>query len=87
MRHCVSVLEQQGDRSAKDSEASGEYYHAMAIDLMSEEMTNWVLETEVRLILGKESYVLWVDIAQLPNSLIRIPLSELQERRLRTSIS
>ena len=75
------VLEQLGVTvHAKDSEASGEYYHAMAIDLMSEEMTKELgSETEVRLILGKESYVLWMDIAQLPNSLIRIPLSELQE--------
>ncbi|WP_286295349.1 two-component system sensor histidine kinase EnvZ [Vibrio apostichopi] len=75
------VLEQLGVTvHAKDSEASGEYYHAMAIDLMSEEMTKELgSETEVRLILGKESYVLWMDIDQLPNSLIRIPLSELQE--------
>ncbi|MEZ8125921.1 two-component system sensor histidine kinase EnvZ [Vibrio splendidus] len=75
------VLEQLGVTvHAKDSEAAGEYYHAVAIDLMSEEMTKELgSETEVRLILGKESYVLWMDIAQLPNSLIRIPLSELQE--------
>ncbi len=75
------VLEQLGVTvHAKDSEAAGEYYHAVAIDLMSEEMTKELgSETEVRLILGKESYVLWMDIDQLPNSLIRIPLSELQE--------
>ena len=75
------VLEQLGVTvHAKNSEAAGEYYHAVAIDLMSEEMTKELgSETEVRLILGKESYVLWMDIAQLPNSLIRIPLSELQE--------
>ncbi len=75
------VLEQLGVTvHAKDSEAAGEYYHAVSIDLMSEEMTKELgSETEVRLILGKESYVLWMDIAQLPNSLIRIPLSELQE--------
>ncbi|MEZ9006810.1 two-component system sensor histidine kinase EnvZ [Vibrio sp. 10N.247.311.59] len=75
------VLEQLGVTvHAKGSEAAGEYYHAVAIDLMSEEMTKELgSETEVRLILGKESYVLWMDIAQLPNSLIRIPLSELQE--------
>ncbi|OEF95001.1 two-component system sensor histidine kinase EnvZ [Vibrio splendidus] len=75
------VLEQLGVTvHAKDSEAAGEYYHAVEIDLMSEEMTKELgSETKVRLILGKESYVLWMDIAQLPNSLIRIPLSELQE--------
>ncbi len=75
------VLEQLGVTvHAKDSGAADEYYHAVAIDLMSEEMTKELgSETEVRLMLGKESYVLWMDIAQLPNSLIRIPLSELQE--------
>lgn len=75
------VLEQLGVTvHAKDSGSAGEYYHAVAIDLMSEEMTKELgSETEVRLMLGKESYVLWMDIAQLPNSLIRIPLSELQE--------
>ncbi|KDN28583.1 osmolarity sensor protein [Vibrio fortis] len=75
------VLEQLGVTvHAKDSETAGEFYHAVAIDLMSEEMTKELgSETEVRLILGAESYVLWMDIAQLPNSLIRIPLSELQE--------
>lgn len=75
------VLEQLGVTvHAKDSDAAGEFYHAVAIDLMSQEMTKELgSETEVRLILGAESYVLWMDIAQLPNSLIRIPLSELQE--------
>ncbi|MFA0673850.1 two-component system sensor histidine kinase EnvZ, partial [Vibrio sp. 10N.222.51.A6] len=45
------VLEQLGVTvHAKDSEASGEYYHAVAIDLMSEEMTKELgSETEVRL--------------------------------------
>jgi len=75
------VLEQLGVTvHTKDSDTAGEFYHAVAIDLMSEEMTKELgSETEVRLILGSESYVLWMDIAQLPNSLIRIPLSELQE--------
>lgn len=75
------VLEQLGVTvHAKDSETAGEFYHAVSIDLMSEEMTKELgSETEVRLILGAESYVLWMDIDQLPNSLIRIPLSELQE--------
>jgi two-component system osmolarity sensor histidine kinase EnvZ len=75
------VLDQLGVTvHAKDSEAVSQYYHAVEIDLMSEEMTKELnSETEVRLILGKESYVLWMDIAKLPNSLIRIPLSELQE--------
>ncbi|MGR5489025.1 two-component system sensor histidine kinase EnvZ, partial [Vibrio alfacsensis] len=50
------------------------------IDLMSEEMSDELdSKTEVRLILGAESYILWMKIDALPNSLIRIPLSELQE--------
>ncbi|HAS8133670.1 TPA: two-component system sensor histidine kinase EnvZ, partial [Vibrio vulnificus] len=50
------------------------------IDLMSEEMTHELgSPTEVRLLLGSESYILWMKIDELPGSLIRIPLSELQE--------
>ncbi|MBW3697630.1 two-component system sensor histidine kinase EnvZ [Vibrio sp. T187] len=75
------VLEQLGVTvHSKESPTAEEYYHAMSIDLMSEEMTKELgTQTEVRLILGSESYVLWMDIEDLPNSLIRIPLSELQE--------
>ncbi|MBR9875191.1 MAG: two-component system sensor histidine kinase EnvZ [Vibrionaceae bacterium] len=63
-----------------DSERADEFNHAMSIELMSEEMTQELdSPTEVRLILGEESYVLWMHIDKLPNSLIRIPLSELQE--------
>ncbi|MDN3614746.1 MAG: two-component system sensor histidine kinase EnvZ [Vibrio gallaecicus] len=75
------VLEQLGVTvHAKDGPISEEYFHAVTIDLMSEEMSKELgSQTEVRLILGAESYVLWMDIDALPNSLIRIPLSELQE--------
>ncbi|MBR9788082.1 MAG: two-component system sensor histidine kinase EnvZ [Vibrionaceae bacterium] len=63
-----------------DSERVDEFNHAMSIELMSEEMTQELdSPTEVRLMLGEESYVLWMHIDKLPNSLIRIPLSELQE--------
>jgi two-component system osmolarity sensor histidine kinase EnvZ len=63
-----------------DSEKSDEFNHAMTIDLMSEEMTQELdSPTEVRLMLGNESYILWMHIDKLPNSIIRIPLSELQE--------
>ncbi|MGY0616854.1 two-component system sensor histidine kinase EnvZ [Vibrio sp. FJH11] len=63
-----------------DSEQANEFNHAMTIDLMSEEMTQELdSPTEVRLMLGDESYILWMHIEKLPNSLIRIPLSELQE--------
>ncbi len=63
-----------------DSEMMNEFNHAMSIDLMSEEMTQELgSPTEVRLLLGSESYILWMRIDQLPNSIIRIPLSELQE--------
>lgn len=63
-----------------DSEQANEFNHAMSIDLMSEEMSHELdSPTEVRLMLGKESYILWMHIEKLPNSIIRIPLSELQE--------
>lgn len=65
---------------ADDSPMANEFNHALPIDLMSEEMTDELQsDTEVRLILGEESYILWMQIDALPNSLIRIPLSELQE--------
>lgn len=63
-----------------DSEKAEEFNHAMTIDLMSEEMTQELdSPTEVRLMLGNDSYILWMHIDQMPNSIIRIPLSELQE--------
>ena len=74
------VLEQLGVTiHAEDSPIAEEYYHAVSIDLMSEEMTNELgSPTDVRMMLGSESYVLWMKIDSLPGSL-RIPHSELQE--------
>lgn len=70
----VSIFEQT-DNFAADS-----FRHAQSIDFLSEEMTDEVQSpTEVRLILGKESYVLWLKMEALPNKLVRIPLTELQE--------
>ncbi|RBW66226.1 two-component system sensor histidine kinase EnvZ [Vibrio genomosp. F6] len=64
----------------KGTPSTEEFEHAVTIDLMSEEMSEELgSTTNVRLILGEDSYVLWMDIDALPNSLIRIPLSELQE--------
>ncbi|WP_295900024.1 two-component system sensor histidine kinase EnvZ [uncultured Vibrio sp.] len=75
------VLEQLGVTiHAKDSPIADEFNKAMSIDLMSEDMTHELdTPTEVRMILASDSYVLWMQIDSLPNSLIRIPLSELQE--------
>ncbi len=75
------VLEQLGVTiHAKDSPIADEFYHAVSIDLMSEEMSNELgSPTDVRMMLGSESYILWMQIESLPDSLLRIPLSELQE--------
>ncbi|MGF1698072.1 two-component system sensor histidine kinase EnvZ [Vibrio kyushuensis] len=75
------VLEQLGVTiHAKDSPIASKFDKAMSIDLMSEDMTHELnINTEVRMILGSDSYILWLRIDSLPNSLIRIPLSELQE--------
>ncbi|WGW00467.1 two-component system sensor histidine kinase EnvZ [Vibrio sp. YMD68] len=75
------VLEQLGVTiHSSDSPISDEFERAMSIDLMSEDMTQELdTETEVRMLLVNDSYVLWMQIDALPNSLIRIPLSELQE--------
>jgi two-component system osmolarity sensor histidine kinase EnvZ len=62
------------------SELSQEYEHGISIDLMSEQMSHELdTPTDVRLYLGKESYVLWLKMEAVPDSLIRVPLSELQK--------
>lgn len=64
----------------EDSDIADKYNDAVTIDLMSEDMTIELgSKTDVRMILGSESYILWVKTEALPGSLIRIPLSELQE--------
>ncbi|MDE1240323.1 two-component system sensor histidine kinase EnvZ [Vibrio aestuarianus] len=75
------VLEQLGVTiHAEDSEIAQEYEQALSIDLMSEEMTHELgSPTDVRMMLGKESYILWIKVESFPGSLIRIPLSELQK--------
>ena len=75
------VLEQLGVTiHAEDSPIAEEYHHAVTIDLMSEEMSHELgSPTDVRMMLGTDSYVLWMKIDSLPESLLRIPLSELQE--------
>ncbi|ENJ7185874.1 two-component system sensor histidine kinase EnvZ [Vibrio fluvialis] len=56
------------------------FNHSMTIDLMSEEMSQELgSHTEVRMGLGKDSYVLWMKIDLLPGQVLLIPLSELQE--------
>ncbi|WP_070968226.1 two-component system sensor histidine kinase EnvZ [Vibrio sonorensis] len=75
------VLEQLGVTiHSPESEIAEEYYRALTIDLMSEEMTHeFSSPTEARMVMGEDSYILWLKIDSLPDSLIRIPLSELQE--------
>ncbi|MGL6315359.1 two-component system sensor histidine kinase EnvZ [Vibrio sp. WXL103] len=75
------VLEELGvTLHTSDSEIGQRYLDAMSIDLMSEDMSSELGHpTEVRLSLGEDSYVLWMAIEALPNSVIRIPLTELQE--------
>lgn len=65
----------------EDSPKAQEFEYASAIDFLSEEMGKQVgSPTEVRLILGRNSYVLWLKIEALPHRLIRIPLTELSEK-------
>jgi two-component system osmolarity sensor histidine kinase EnvZ len=75
------VLEQLGvSIHSHDSDISEEFHHAITIDLMSDEMSQELgSPTDVRMMLGSESYILWIHTEALPNSLIRIPLSELQK--------
>lgn len=74
------LLEQLGVSVHTRDEPIAEYDKATSIDLMSEQMSDALgSTTEVRLALAAESYVLWMDIEAMPSSLIRVPLSELQE--------
>lgn len=75
------VLEQLGVTiHSEDSPISEEFEHAISIDLMSEEMSKELgSSTEVRMMLGKESYILFMKTDALPGQLLRIPLSALHE--------
>ncbi len=75
------VLEQLGVTiHSEDSPIAEEYEHAVSIDLMSEDMSVELgSPTDVRMMLGEESYVLWMKTEALPGQLLRIPLSALQE--------
>lgn len=76
------VLEQLGVTiHPEDSPIASEFEHAVSIDLMSEDMSAELgSPTEVRMMSGAESYVLWMKIESLPGQLLRIPLSELREK-------
>ena len=57
-----------------------EFYQASPVEFLSEEMSRELESpTEVRLILGADSYVLWMKTEAMPEFYMRIPLSELQE--------
>ena len=57
-----------------------EYYQASPVEFLSDEMSQELNSpTEVRLILGSDSYVLWMKSDAMPEFYMRIPLSELQE--------
>lgn len=63
-----------------DGPESDEYHQATEVEYLSEEMSRELNSpTEVRLVLGADSYVLWMKCDAMPGFLMRIPLSELQE--------
>ncbi|WP_318466774.1 two-component system sensor histidine kinase EnvZ [Photobacterium leiognathi] len=63
-----------------NSEAAKPFDDAMHIGYLSEQMTKDLgSPTDVRLLLGADSYVLWLKTEAMPNFLMRVPLSELQE--------
>ncbi|MGF1758094.1 two-component system sensor histidine kinase EnvZ [Photobacterium sagamiensis] len=75
------LLEQLGvTLHAVDGPDNAEYHQATEVEYLSEEMSRELnAPTEVRLVLGAESYVLWMKCDAMPGFLMRIPLSELQE--------
>jgi len=77
----LRVLEQLGVTIHNESSPiAEEFNHALSIELMSEEMSQELgSSTDVRMMLGKESYILWMKTDALPGQLLRIPLSALRE--------
>ncbi|NAW69776.1 two-component system sensor histidine kinase EnvZ [Vibrio sp. V27_P1S3P104] len=77
----LRVLEKLGvELFHADSSAGEQFQRAISIDLMSEEMSKELGSfTQVRMGVGKESYILWMKIEALPDKILRIPLSELRE--------
>lgn len=75
------LLEQLGvTLHSEDSPDVEEFNQATTIEYLSEEMSRELeAPTEVRLVLGSDSYVLWMKCDAMPGFLMRIPLSELQE--------
>lgn len=75
------LLEKLGVTAHHSDEAIHEEFDtATSIDFLSEHMSQELnSHAEVRLALASESYILWIRIDELPNVLLRIPLSELQE--------
>ncbi|WP_375752190.1 two-component system sensor histidine kinase EnvZ [Vibrio sp. HN007] len=57
-----------------------EFESASVMDFLGSDISEELdTSAEVRLLLGSESYILWIRLDELPNYLLRIPLSELQE--------
>ncbi|CAH0541835.1 two-component system sensor histidine kinase EnvZ [Vibrio marisflavi] len=76
------VLDQLGVtiHSLKNPLVEKEYNQSVPIELMSEDMSHELgVNTEVRMTVDSHSYVLWMKIDSMPNSLLRIPLTELRE--------
>ena len=75
----VTLHAEDGSDPDHDDELQ-EFAKATVIEYLSEEMTQELESpTEVRLVLGADSYVLWLRSESIPGFLMRIPLSELQE--------
>ncbi|MBL4832077.1 MAG: two-component system sensor histidine kinase EnvZ [Aliivibrio sp.] len=76
------LLEQLGVtlHTPSDALVQHEYQKATVIDFLSEDMSKELKShTQVSLVLGVDSYVLWVKCDAMPGFLMRIPLSELHE--------
>ncbi|WP_413113195.1 two-component system sensor histidine kinase EnvZ [Thaumasiovibrio sp. DFM-14] len=75
------LLEQLGVSAHIDSDPLFvEYRSATPVEYLSQEMSDELgVETEVRLVLGADSYVLWLNVSAMPGQYLRVPLSELQE--------
>ncbi|OOE55246.1 MULTISPECIES: two-component system sensor histidine kinase EnvZ [Salinivibrio] len=75
------LLEQIGvTLHAPNSDQAAAFKDAMEIDYLSEHISKELgTQTEVRLVSGEDSYVLWLKFDQIDDFLMRIPLSELHQ--------
>lgn len=65
----------------QDQQESSEFQQAMIIDFLSEDISRELgVAAEVRLGMGEENYSLWIQMDALPDTILKVPLSEMHRK-------